>query len=128
MKNTDYAKRIMAAALLSSAVGAAGLALGPGTAHATSGPFNWCPGQSMEWPSGPNQSFVYAWDMNTCHTWYRVGYGYGNVPRLVEGASTLSGSGIWNGDNPPGDNPSGFNCGLMWCPAPPHEDPNFNGG
>ena len=82
----------------------------------------------MEWPAGPNQSFVYSWDMNTCHTWYRVGYGYGNVLRVGDSGSTLSGSGIWEGDNPPGSNPSGFNCGLFACPVPPHEDPNFHGG
>jgi hypothetical protein len=65
----------------------------------------------------------YSWDMNVCHTWYNLSYGYGNVPILVNGAPTLSGSSAWDGDNPPGDNPSGVN----WCPVPPHDDPNFHG-
>ncbi len=124
--------RIIAGALLSGGVAVAGVGLAPGTAQANGGPYTWCPGQSMDWPTGPNTTGLglhtqYVWDMNVCHTWYKVSYGYGNVPRIINGAPTLQGSNTWDGDNPPPPNPSGFNCGLFWCPVPPHYDPNFHG-
>ncbi|PBA87072.1 hypothetical protein CKJ71_08055 [Mycobacterium avium] len=118
-------------ALLSGGVAAAGLGLGAGAAHATKGPFTWCPGQSMEWPSGPNSSrghLNYVWDMNVCHTWYVVPDGWGNVPRIaLNGQQTLQSSNAWDGDNPPGDNPGNVQCGLMWCPNPGGQDPGFHG-
>jgi len=73
--------------LVSGCFGLAGLELGAGTAHADDryGPHQWCPGQSMEWPTGPwNQV---DWDMNVCHTWYVVGIGQGNVPERSGGPS-----------------------------------------
>lgn len=109
-----------------------GAALSAGAAHADGGPWTWCPGQSMDWPTGPDVTSSgirdnYSWDTTVCHTWSKVSYGYGNVPRIFNGVPTLRGSSIWDGDNPPPPNPSGFDCGLMWCPVPPHEDPNFHG-
>jgi hypothetical protein len=113
-------------------LGLAGLTLGAGTAEAVpDGPFTWCPGQSMDWPAGPNVTYGgipddYKWDMGICHTWYKVSWGYGNVPRALVGAPSLSGSSVWDGDNPPPANPSGMNCSPFWCPVPPHPDPNFH--
>ncbi len=120
--------RIAAALLMSGGLAVGGLAGAPGIAHANGGPYTWCPGQSMDWPAGPNQySNLYVWDMNACHTWYRVTWGYGNVPeRFDDGTVALHGSSAWDGPNPPGDNPSGVNCGLFFCPVPPHPDPNFH--
>lgn len=128
MNITHTMTRIIAGALLSGGVVAAGIGLAAGSAWAWGGPYTWCPGQSMDDPSGPNRyGNQYSWDMNVCHTWYRVDYGYGNVPRIINGTPTLQGSSAWDGDNPPPPNPSGVNCGLMWCPVPPHYDPNFHG-
>lgn len=88
-------KRIVAGALLSGGVAVAGMALAAGTAHADwYGPHQWCPGQSMNLPTGPGKDWV--WDMNVCHTWYSVGYAQGNVPSSY-GAPSY----IWDGDNPP---------------------------
>jgi hypothetical protein len=128
MNTAHTMTRIIAGALLSGGLAVAGVGLAAGTAQAWGGPYSWCPGQSMDDPSGPNRyGNQYSWDMNVCHTWYRVDYGYGNVPRIINGTSTLQGSSAWDGDNPPPPNPSGVNCGLMWCPVPPHYDPNFHG-
>jgi hypothetical protein len=61
--------RTLAGALLSGAVTVVGMGLAPGIAHADGGPYTWCPGQSMEDPSGPNRyGNQYVWDMNVCHT------------------------------------------------------------
>jgi hypothetical protein len=87
-------------------------------------------------PDGPNSPETdqlsgtsYAWDMTVCHTWYRVTSGYGNVPEVLDnGGTSLSGSSVWDGENPPGPNPSGINCSPFWCPVPPHPDPNFHMG
>src|ERR1700744_2258825 len=67
-----------------------------GTAHADDryGPHQWCPGESMDWPSGPWNSV--DWDMNVCHTWYVVGYGLGNVPQR-SGVPSY----IWDGEGAP---------------------------
>lgn len=86
----------------------------------------------MDSPSGPNVPRAvaqnYVWDMNVCHTWYRVPDGWGNVPRIaLNGQQTLQSSNVWDGDNPPGDNPGNVNCGLMWCPNPGGLDPGFHG-
>jgi hypothetical protein len=126
---------IIAGALLCGSVAVTGIGLGTGTAHATAGPFNWCPGQSMDWPSGPDMSFGvkpkltdrHVWDMNVCHTWYRVETGWGNVPWIQpNGQQTLSHSDVWDGDNPPGDNPGNVHCGLMFCPNPGGTPPGFH--
>jgi hypothetical protein len=128
MNISPTSKKLVAGALLCGSLGLAGLGTGAGIAQANGGPYTWCPGQSMDDPSGPNRfGNQYDWDMSVCHTWYRVSYGYGNVFKLVDGQRTLQGSSAWEGDNPPGDNPSGVNCGLFFCPVPPHPDPNFHG-
>ena len=129
-------KRIMAGGLLSGGIAVAGLGLGAGAAQATTGPFTWCPGQAMDWPSGPNMSYGvkpkltdrYVWDMNVCHTWYKVPDGWGNVPWIApNGQNTLTSSYVWDGDNPPGDNPGNVQCGLMYCPNPGDNPPGWHG-
>src|SRR4051812_24024697 len=90
-------KRIIAplAATLLVSAGLA-LSLGAGTAQANNqGPFQWCPGDPMSYP-GPGSNFV--WDMNICHTWYRVDYGKGNVP---SNRPPPPESNIWDGEDPP---------------------------
>ena len=117
---------LLPGALLGGGLGAAGLGLGAGTANANLGPFTWCPGQSMDDPIGPNRfGTQYGWDMSVCHTWYRVDTGYGNVLRVDNGLRTLQNSSVWDGNNPPAN--SGVNCGPLFCPVPPHQDPNFHG-
>ena len=83
---------------LSGAVALAGFGLAGGTAQADNqGPFRWCPGQSMNPPAGPGLTVV--WDMNVCHTWYRVDYGKGNVANNYGGPP--GSPNIWDGDSPP---------------------------
>jgi hypothetical protein len=92
-------KRTFVAGLASAVVlsgGLIGLGLGAGTAHAEDGPHRWCPGQSMEWPTGPWGQV--DWDMTVCHTWWGVGYQQGNLP-LNYGDHEPSD--VWEGDNPP---------------------------
>ena len=71
---------------------------------------------------GPYQGI--QWDMNVCHTWYRVAEGSGNVP---EGPHNQSD--VWEGPNPPppapppapappGLPPPPGMCWSMWVPAP----------
>lgn len=82
--------------LVSGGLGLAGLGLAAGTAHAgpNGGPYQWCPGQSMNRPKGPGDQ--YLWDMSVCHTFYLVSYGLGNVPNKYGEPSI-----VWDGDNPP---------------------------
>ena len=90
--------RIIAGALLSGGVAVAGLGQA-GTAQAGNGPNHWCPGDSMVYQPTTSETgpgIAYDWDMNICHTWYRVANAKGNVPykgRLP--------SDVWDGDNPP---------------------------
>jgi hypothetical protein len=82
--------------LVSGGLGLAGLGLAAGVAQADlRGPYQWCPGQSMQWPTGP-WGLPVVWDMNVCHTWWVVVYGQGNVP-MADGRPSV----IWEGDNPP---------------------------
>ena len=131
MNTTRILKPIIAGALPSPSVAFTGIGLGAGIAHATKGPFTWCPGQSMDWPSGPNSSRSiaepYVWDMKVCHTWYVVADGWGNVPHIEAGQQTLHDSNVWDGDNPPPDNPGNVNCGLMLCPNPGGMPPGWHG-
>lgn len=98
MTNHHLRKRVIAGALLSLGVSVAGLALGAGAAQARPdpnyGPHQWCPGQSIYWPTGPWG--LVDWDMNVCHTWYVVGYGQGNVP-MKTGSPSI----IYEGNDPP---------------------------
>jgi hypothetical protein len=116
------------AALVSGAVGLAGLSAG--TAHADDdcspptrvnglcyGPNHWCPGDSL---FHLTQNHVYdpvTWDMNVCHTYWHV---------APEDAN--QGQGIYEGPNPPPPvapapqlpylpPPPGM-CWAMWIPAP----------
>ena len=66
----QYLKRIIAEVLLSGSFAVAGVGLAAGIAQAnTRGPYQWCPGQHL-----PETDVV--WEMNACHTWYWVGYGF----------------------------------------------------
>ncbi len=93
---------------LTVAVGATGIAamMPAGVAHAggPGGPFRWCPGDSMLY--SPTATFsggdngpgtLYSWDMNICHTWYRVRTHHGNVPT----GGSVEFSDVWDGENPP---------------------------
>jgi hypothetical protein len=51
---------------------------------ATRGPYQWCPGQPL-----PETDIV--WDVNVCHTWYWVDYGF----------QANRGHFVCEGDNPP---------------------------
>jgi hypothetical protein len=62
--------------LVSGGLGLAGL--GAGTAQALTGPFRWCPGQSL-WISGNHVTNPVVWDNSVCHTYYMVDFGQGNV-------------------------------------------------
>ena len=43
-----------------------------------------------------------AWDMNVCHTWFRVAPGMGNVPVKMDADNwSLELSTVWDGPNPP---------------------------
>jgi hypothetical protein len=77
------------------------------------GPFRWCPGDSMVYSTtaylsgadnGPG--LAYSWDMNICHTWYRLRDRKGNVPYFGSLPSD-----VWDGDNPP--------AGSVLAPLPP---------
>ncbi|MDA2892292.1 hypothetical protein PDG61_15330 [Mycolicibacterium sp. BiH015] len=94
-------KRVLAGALTTAGLVAAGMSLGTGSAAADPpGAHTWCPGMSMHNPPGPGA--VYSWDMNVCHTWYRVDPGMGNVPsQSLDGSYNLEGSNLWDGPNPP---------------------------
>jgi len=88
--------RFATTALVSGALGLAGLGLGAGVAQAAppSGPYNWCPGDDPGGgPGGPfNSPGPPNWDWNVCHTFYTVNWGQGNVSLT-----------IWDGENPPPD-------------------------
>lgn len=96
-----HTKRMLAGALTSVSLAAAGLSLATGTAAADpAGAHTWCPGMSMHSPPGPG--WGYAWDMNVCHTWFRVRPGMGNVPYIyLDGDVSLKDSNLWDGPNPP---------------------------
>ena len=110
-----HTKRMLAGALTSVSLAAAGLSLAAGTAQAIpSQPHQWCPGMPMQNPPGPGA--MYQWDMNVCHTWQYVKSGMGNVPQQVwvgpldpvtyrysDSKITVEGSSVWDGPNiPPG--------------------------
>jgi hypothetical protein len=98
--------------LVSGGLGLAGLGLAAGTAQAEpGGPHRWCPGQSMEWPTGPFNQV--AWDMSVCHTWWTVGYGQGNVASNY-GPTPPGVPSIWDGDDPPAPAPP-QPCIIPFC-------------
>lgn len=91
--------RMIAGALLAGGVAVAGVGLAAGTAQADDwyGPHQWCPGQTMNGPTGPGPTVV--WDMSVCHTWYHTAYGQGNVANNYGGPPGTPN--VWDGDNPP---------------------------
>ncbi|MDX1887582.1 hypothetical protein [Mycolicibacterium sp. 120270] len=112
-----HTNRLLAGALMSAGLAAAGVGLGSGAAPALpSEPHQWCPGDSMHSPAGPGA--VYVWDMNVCHTWQYVQPGMGNVPVSSPKGVTpadgfeisLEGSNLWDGPNPPPG--SAIECGT----------------
>jgi hypothetical protein len=85
VNTASYLKRIAAGALLSGVVAVTGFGLAAVAAQAnTRGPYQWCPGQPLP------ESDV-GWDMNVCHTWYWVDYGF----------QANRGHFVYEGDNPP---------------------------
>ena len=93
--------RLATTVVVSGAVAAAGLALGPGMAAATPATgTTWCPGQALP------ESMI-RWDMSVCHTWYFVPIGTGNVQMVGLDGSEV---GSWmSADIPP----------PVFAPAPP---------
>src|ERR1700721_2768374 len=88
MKTNRTLTRAITGVLLTGGIAVGGLGLaGTGEAHK---PHNWCPGQPMNYPTGPGPG--YSWDMNICHTWFWVSNGKGNVPYNGRLPSTL-----WDG-------------------------------
>ena len=107
MDITHNLKKMTTGALLSGAVAVA--ILGPATATAqadpqSSGPFQWCPGQSL--PEHPGGSYSpthvswpathVVWDDSVCHTYWKLTVARGNV-RMNDGAV----SDFWDGPDPP---------------------------
>jgi hypothetical protein len=117
--NLRFMKRLIiglaTTVVVSGSAGLAGLGLA-GIAQAddnVGGPFHWCPGDDMIYSptatvsgadNGPG--LAYSWDMNICHTWYRLKDRKGNVP--YKGSLP---SDVWDGDNPP--------AGSVLAPLPP---------
>lgn len=101
--------RLAATALAAGTLSVVGLSLGVGAAQAdTKGPFQWCPGQSLDavgkWGGAP------VWNMNVCHTYWKTYSNIGgNVP-VRDGLATN----IWEGDEPP-PGPTGPTCALFIC-------------
>jgi hypothetical protein len=99
--------RIIAGALLSSGIAAASLLwAGPANADGPVGPFTWCAGQPLPKPD-------VIWGMDSCHTYYYVGPGQGNVGDGHDGGI----NNVWDGPNPPtGPAPAGP-ITHKWCPG-----------
>jgi hypothetical protein len=87
------------------------------------GPNRWCPGDSLYMDRGGPYQGV-QWDMNVCHTWYRVAMGAGNISLGPHNQSD-----VWEGPNPPppapppapappGLPPPPGMCWNMWIPGP----------
>jgi hypothetical protein len=120
-----HTKRMLAGALTSVGLAAAGLSLGTGTALALpSQPHEWCPGMPMHNPPGPGA--IYVWDMNVCHTWQYTKPGMGNVPWMyrngpnpADGFEMIHGdSSVWEGPNmPPGAARECGNDGFLGIPV-----------
>src|ERR1700761_3376601 len=108
MNTTHRRTRIVAGALVSSGLAAAAIGL---AAHANAtgpvGPLNWCPGQHLPQPD-------VHWNMNSCHSYYYVYAGQGNV-----GDGSLGGNNsVWEGPNPP-VGPAAGPISHKWCPGQP---------
>ncbi len=71
----------------------------------------WCPGERVP------DNFI-SWDMGVCHLYY---YDYRGVVDADTGALYGWPSGPINATpRVPPAGPPNFNCGLFWCPVPPH--------
>jgi hypothetical protein len=82
MNTTRTLRRTAVGALLSGAVAMAGFGLAAGTAHGRQpGPVSMVPRAIHEPPGEPGLTVV--WDMNVCHTWYRVDYGRAMLPTTM---------------------------------------------
>ncbi|OBG69622.1 hypothetical protein A5701_04835 [Mycobacterium sp. E3305] len=87
--------RIAAGALLVSGLASAGSALAEGIAQAQPAPapqVYWCPNQPWNPAWGENKYWNQCWDTD-------------NPPHYPP---------------PPPSHAPSFNCGLFWCPVPPH--------
>jgi hypothetical protein len=83
MNTTQNFKRIIAGAVLSGAMGLAGLGLAVGVAHANPpgcGQYSacWCPGQRL--PAGGH--IVGGWDMTACHDYHFSDENYPPGPHM----------------------------------------------
>ena len=97
INTTRSLKRIIAGALLSGGVAAAGLGLSAGIAEGETppgGPNTWCPGDPPV-ATGNIRVNPVIWDNNICHEYWYVYHGQGNVAQN-----------IWDGPNPPGPPPA----------------------
>jgi len=104
-------KKIFAGVLLPIGLTATCLGASIGTAHALpSSPHVWCPGQSMNAPTGPGADKTC--DMNVCHTWWFVKSGYGNV-QLTNGGISAN---VFEGENPPPGSLTECGLGLFGGP------------
>jgi hypothetical protein len=83
-----------------------GLALAAEAAAAPAGPLKWCPGE-------PLPGADVHWAMGSCHTYFYVSAGLGNV-----GDGSLGGyNNVWEGSNPP-DGPA-VPISHKWSPGRP---------
>lgn len=121
MMTTHQPKRMIAGALITAGLAMTGMAMSTGTATAgtpPTGPFTWCPGDPPV-ETGNKKYNPVIWDTNTCHSYFFVYHGQGNVAQN-----------IWDGPNPPGppEWTPGFTPAIppAWCmglflpsPCPP---------
>ncbi len=94
--NTEMMRRTVVGALLSGGIAAAALGVGAGSAAADppAPTGTWCPGQAL-----PLGGAVFGWDMNTCHDYWFVNPGEGNVAVNTNGIQLASY--IWSDSPPP---------------------------
>jgi len=105
------ARRILAGVLLP--IGLTATWVGASSAIANADPASrhvWCPGQSMNSPTGPGADKT--WDMNVCHTWWFVKSGYGNV-QTTSGRIAIN---VFEGENPPPGSLAECGLGLFGIP------------
>jgi hypothetical protein len=107
INTTRSLKRIIAGALLSGGIAAAGLGLASGTAQANNW-IHWCPGADPVGGVGVAYQ-IENWDYNVCHDYTHANGGI------------VDQSGFHNYTIPaePGHRPP-FNCGLFFCVDPGH--------
>ena len=89
-------RRIVAGALTSGAIAAAGMGMGAGFAAAENPVGTWCPGDEV--PLGPLADF--DWDETVCHDYWYVPFGQGNVKITNINTGEPTDSHIWIGSEP----------------------------